>query len=58
MAEYNRHCYNNGETDNFIGKMQSLYYQQILKISLMFKYKEPYKSLRKQFMSISSNDKR
>lgn len=57
MTEYNRRCYNNGETNNFIGKIASLQYQFFLKLELTIKYKEPYKTLRKQFMSISSNDK-
>lgn len=46
MAEYNRRDYNNGNTENFIGKMQSKYYQFFLKIILMCRYKEPFKTLR------------
>lgn len=63
MAEYNRHDYNNGNTENFIGKMQSKYYQFFLKIQLMCRYKEPFKTIRENIrkaqeeMSKISTDK-
>ena len=38
MAEYNRKCYNNGETDNIIGMYESKWHQIILKCILLIKY--------------------
>lgn len=64
MTEYNRHDYNNENTNNFIGKMASKYYQFFLKIQLMCRYKEPYKSLRENIKKVQeelskiSTDKR
>lgn len=47
LAEYNRQCYNNGETDNIIGMYESKWQQMLLKIYLLFKYPQ-YKGAKKQ----------